>query len=99
MYDRQQSSDGKSYAALYGIWPVAEAQLQNAMQLDPANPRPYFLKGQGLKYTPEQFGGGCKTAMEQLQTAIDKYATFKPASEIAPDWGKQRTEKLLNECK
>ncbi len=79
--------------------PVAEAQLQNAMQLDPSNPRPYYLKGQGLKYTPEQFGGGCKTASEQLQTAMEKYAAFKPASEISPNWGKQRTEMLLNECK
>ena len=79
--------------------PVSSAQLENAMQLDPANPRPYYLKGQGLKYTPEQFGGGCKTASEVLQTAMEKYAAFKPASEIAPNWGKQRTEMILNECK
>ncbi|MEP7164504.1 MAG: hypothetical protein ABI741_07415 [Ferruginibacter sp.] len=79
--------------------PVSAAQLENAMQLDPSNPRPYYLKGQGLKYTPEQFGGGCKTAVEQFQMAMDKYATFKPASEIAPNWGKERTERLLNECK
>src|SRR4051812_10723178 len=31
--------------------------IQAAMQQDPTNPRPYFLKGQGLMYTPEQFGG------------------------------------------
>lgn len=79
--------------------PVSVAQLENAMQLDPSNPRPYYLKGQGLKYTPEQFGGGCKTASEQLQIALDKYATFKPASDISPDWGRQRTELILNECK
>lgn len=78
---------------------VAGIQLENAMQQDPTNPRPYFLKGQGLRYTPEQFGGGCKTATEQLQTALDKYASFKPESEIAPNWGKQRVEKLLSECK
>jgi len=79
--------------------PIAEVQLQNAMQQDPSNPRPYYLKGQGLKYTPEQFGGGCKTASEVLQTALNKYAAFKPASDIAPNWGKQRTEMILNECK
>jgi len=74
-------------------------QLENAINQDANNPRPYFLRGQGLKYTPEQFGGGCKTATEQLQLAMDKYAVFKPASDIAPNWGKQRTETLLNECK
>jgi len=79
--------------------PKSQAAIENAIQQDPSNPRPYFLKGQALKYTPEQFGGGCKTAVEQLQIAADKYATFKPESDIAPNWGKQRTEMLLNECK
>ncbi len=79
--------------------PVSTIQLENAMMQDPANPRPYYLKGQGLKYTPEQFGGGCKTATVILQKAVEKYETFKPASEISPNWGKQRTEMLLSECK
>ena len=79
--------------------PESGAQLEKAMQQDPTNPRPYYLKGQGLKYTPEQFGGGCKTATEQLQVAADKYAVFKPATELTPNWGRERTEKLLAECK
>ena len=77
----------------------SSSQLENAKQQDPSNPRPYFLIGQNLKYTPEQFGGGCKTASEQLQTAMQKYAEFKTASALAPDWGMQRTKKLLQECK
>ena len=68
------------------------------MQQDHNNPRPYFLKGQGLKYTPAQFGGGCSTAKPQLQIALDKYATFKPASEISPNWGKKIVEMLIKEC-
>ncbi|CAN5856107.1 hypothetical protein BH11BAC4_BH11BAC4_10880 [soil metagenome] len=79
--------------------PESTMQIQKAMEQDPANPRPYYLKGQGLKYTPEQFGGGCKTASPLLQTALEKYAAFKPASDIAPHWGQQRTEMMLNECK
>ena len=35
----------------------------------------------------------------QLQTALDKYATFKPASDISPNWGRERTEALIKECK
>jgi hypothetical protein len=73
--------------------------MQAAMEQDPTNPRPYFLKGQGLKYTPEQFGGGCKTAKVELQTAMDKYAAFKPASDINPAWGKELTQNLLDGCK
>jgi hypothetical protein len=77
----------------------SSSNMEAAMQQDPANPRPYFLKGQGLKYTPEQFGGGCTTAKPQLQIALDKFATFKPSSEISPNWGKERVEMLIKECK
>lgn len=73
--------------------------MEAAMKQDPTNPRPYYLKGQGLMYTPEQFGGGCKTAKPELQTALDKYATFKPASSISPDWGKSYAQKLFDSCK
>ena len=77
----------------------SSSNMEAAMQQDPANPRPYFLKGQGLKYTPEQFGGGCTTAKPQLQIALEKFATFKPYSEISPNWGKERVEMLIKECK
>lgn len=73
--------------------------LDAAMKQDPSNPRPEYLKGQGLKYTPEQFGGGCATAKPVLQASLDKYNAFKPASELHPNWGKQRVELLLGECK
>ncbi len=73
--------------------------IEAAMQQDPTNPRPEYLKGQGLKYTPEQFGGGCATAKPVLQSSLDKYNTFKPASDIHPTWGKQRVEMLISECK
>lgn len=73
--------------------------MQAAMVQDPANPRPYLLKGQGLRYTPEQFGGGCATAKAELQTALDKYAAFKPAGELYPNWGKEMAQGLFDGCK
>ncbi len=79
----------------------AEIEQHNAsaVKQDPSNPRPYYLKGENLKGTPEQFGGGCKTAKPELQKAMDLFGAFKPASELHPNWGKQRVEMLLNECK
>ena len=77
---------------------VSQKEMQKAMQQDPTNPRPYMLKGQSLKYTPEQFGGGCKTALPQLEIAAEKFAAFKPASEIYPFWGKAFTESMVKEC-
>ena len=76
-----------------------EKEMQKAMQQDPTNPRSYMLKAQNLKSTPEQFGGGCKTALPQLQIAMEKFATFKPQSEIYPSWGKAYTETMVKECK
>jgi len=78
--------------------PISGAELEKAIAQDPSNPRPYLLKGQSLKYTPEQFGGGCKKASEQLNIAKEKFENFKPASDLAPDWGKQYNLQLLAEC-
>ena len=78
---------------------ASQKELQKAMQQDPANPRPYMLKGQTLKYTPEQFGGGCKNAMPQLEIAMEKFSSFKPVSEIYPSWGKNYTEDIIKQCK
>ncbi len=79
--------------------PEAQSFIDAAMQQDPTNPRPEYLKGQGLKYTPEQFGGGCAMAKPVLQSSLAKYNTFKAASDIHPTWGKQRVEMLISECK
>ena len=77
----------------------SSSNMEASMGQDPTNPRPYYLKGQGLKYTPEQFGGGCATAKPALETALEKYATFKPASELHPSWGKQIAQQLIATCK
>ena len=79
--------------------PESGSNMEKAMQQDPTNPRPYYLKGQGLKYTPEQFGGGCKTAKPEYETALAMFASFKPASEISPVWGKDYVLKSLADCK
>ena len=77
----------------------SSSNMEASMSQDPSNPRPYYLKGQGLKFTPEAFGGGCATARPALETALEKYATFKPASELHPSWGKQIAQQLIATCK
>ena len=78
---------------------TSQKELQKAMQQDPTNPRPYMLKGQSLKYTPEQFGGGCKNALPQLEIAMEKFTSFKAVSEIYPLWGKSYTGDIIKQCK
>jgi hypothetical protein len=78
--------------------PKAQEGIAKAKSLNPANPRPYFLEGQSLFYTPEQFGGGKAAACPVLKQAEEKFATFKPASAIAPNWDETRLKQLLAEC-
>jgi hypothetical protein len=74
------------------------AALEQAIAQDATNPRPYYLQGQGLKYTPEAFGGGCKTALPLFKTAAEKYAAFKAASQLHPTWGAEQNTALIAEC-
>lgn len=73
--------------------------LGKAIQLDPENPRAYYLKGQGLLYTPEQWGGGKDKAIPVLETSVQKFAKFKPNSSIMPNWGEARCKAALEQAK
>ena len=79
--------------------PVIEENIEKAKTQDPTNPRPYVLKGQNLRGTPEQFGGGCATAKPVLEEALKKIETFKPASSLHPIWGRRNVEMSLSTCK
>lgn len=73
--------------------------LEQARKINPENPRVYLLQGQAFFYTPEQFGGSKPKAKELFELALQKFASFKPASAIAPHWGEARTRDLLGQIK
>ena len=72
--------------------------LEKAKALDPNNPRPYLIEGQSTFYTPEAFGGGKKMARPFLATAVEKFAKFKPETDLSPIWGAAQAQKLLGQC-
>jgi len=72
---------------------------QASMTQDPTNPRPHYFSGMSLKNTPEQFGGGCGTAKPILDKALELFASFKPASDLHPAWGKAVCEQEAAGCK
>lgn len=76
-----------------------QQELEKSKSLDPDNPRPYFLQGQNLRYTPQEFGGGCAAAKPYMEQAQKKFETFKPASDIHPNWGKNEVVRMLEGCK
>ena len=77
---------------------ISSQFLDESIRLDPSNPRPYLLKAQSLKYTPEQFGGGCGPALPFINNAVQKFKDFKPQSAISPTWGEDLANKLLSDC-
>lgn len=80
--------------AVYG--PKSAMTLQKAMQLDPNNPRPPYLLGQNIYFTPEMYGGGMERARPYLEKAKALFDTFKPASDLHPNWGKIVCEMILD---
>jgi hypothetical protein len=88
--------DVMTRGAKYG--PASSAFLQKAIAIDKTNPRPPLLLGQSLLYTPEFWGGGKAKAKPMLQTAVENFKTFKPASSLHPNWGTQLANTLLASC-
>ena len=95
-YTQQMIVDPMTRYMTYGM--KAQQALATAKQLDPANPRPYYLEGVGLKDTPPQFGGGCDKAKPILQKALDLYAAYKPLTDLHPTWGKNNAAEALEDC-
>lgn len=77
----------------------ASASLDKAIALNPENPRPYLVKGQNIFYTPAAFGGGKAAAKPLLEKAAAKFSSFKAADKVAPNWGEERNNDLLEQCK
>ena len=79
--------------------PIAGMTLEKALQLDPENPRAYMQKGMSLFFTPPQWGGDPKKGQELMETAVEKFDAFKPASSIHPNWGKSTNDYILEMAK
>lgn len=65
------------------------AALDKALELNPNNPRVYYLRATMTANMPEAFGGGAAKALPLYQKAAEKFELFKPKSEIYPNWGKE----------
>lgn len=75
----------------------ADRNFTEAMKIDTLNPRPEYLIGVGLFYTPKQFGGGPTTAKPVLERSFRKYEQFVPENDLMPAWGKEEVLQFLNQ--
>lgn len=75
----------------------ANMNFKKAVEVDSLNPRPEYLIGVGVFYTPKQFGGGPENAKPILEKSSKKYEQFVPANDLMPHWGKETVEQLLKQ--
>lgn len=75
----------------------AATALQKGMQMDPNNPRLYYLQGMSLYNTPEQYGGGKDKAKPVFQKAVDLFKT-EEKKPLYPYWGGDMADSMLAKC-
>jgi hypothetical protein len=82
-------------------WPTygqqAAKALQEGMKLDPNNPRLYYLQGESLFGTPEQFGGGKAKAKPVFEKSVALFKAAQPKP-LYPGWGQKQAEEKLALC-
>ena len=72
---------------------------EKAKQLDPNNPRVYFLEAQNVFGTPKEFGGGKDKAKPLFEKSLELFKTYKSANDLYPRWGQKSTEQMLEQTK
>jgi len=92
---QQMMVDPQTRWQTYGM--QAGKDLDIATQLNPDNPRIYYLKGESLFNTPVAFGGGKDKAKPMFEKAIALFKTDKPKP-LWPNWGRERAEEELAKC-
>lgn len=73
---------------------IADDMLAKAQQLNADNPRVYVQRASNLYFTPRMWGGDKQKAREMVGIAERKFNTFRPASDLHPDWGRNTVRYL-----
>lgn len=91
------ASDGATYGmTLSG---KVMALYTQAEKLAPNNPRVVLNKAEWEMGGARYFGQDTKPFCKDVERALELFATFKPESKFYPDWGKERAEEILKDCK
>lgn len=63
------------------------ALMDNAIKLEPKNPRVLMLKATSTYYSPEQYGGSKNKGIEEMDASIAAFRGEKLEDPLLPDWG------------
>lgn len=89
--------DGATYGmTLSGKVAALYAQ---ALQLAPENPRVVFSKAEWDMGSATYFGKDTALYCKDVERSLELFDTFKAESAFHPNWGKERAETVLSQCK
>ena len=77
----------------------AMTAFNKAVALNPENPRALALLGQMQLGTARFFNSDSAEACATSDKALEKFASYKPSSNLAPHWGKVMAEEVKASCK
>ncbi|PWL38445.1 hypothetical protein DKG77_09270 [Flagellimonas aquimarina] len=72
---------------------------QQALAIAPENPRVVFSKAEWDMGSARYFGKDTSPYCEDVERALELFATFKSETPFYPGWGKERAEQVLKQCK
>ncbi|WP_258929297.1 hypothetical protein [Flavobacterium davisii] len=79
--------------------PLIMTEYQNALAINPNNPRAVFGKANfelgGAKWT----GADTKPLCIEINRSLELFANFKPESPLHPKWGAERAKQIAVTCK
>lgn len=81
------------------LTPVIMQTLGKAIQMNPENPRAYYVMAQMQMGTARFFGKGEKEACEIVMTAHQKFETAENNDPLMPDWGANAVREMAENCK
>jgi hypothetical protein len=79
-------------------FPRANEALEKAKELNPRNPRIYYLEGKSTTFKPVFMGGGPEAALPILELALHYFKDFVAPYDLYPRWGQEDTLQLYREC-
>jgi len=89
--------DGMTYGMKYSA--KINELYEKAIKLDPNNPRAVFGKADWEMNSAKYFGKEMAPYCKDIERSIKLFANFKPKTKFHPNWGKDRAERVLAECK
>ena len=89
--------DGMTYGMKYGA-KIAEL-YDKAYILAPKNPRVVFGKAEWGMGSAKYFGKDTAPYCIEIEASIELFDTFKAETDFHPNWGGERAEQAVEECK